>query len=66
MSFQLSPKEITQHGQTRVDNHFWMGYREDPDVLKDLHTKRNYLEEVMRAPGDTTIYSRRSHLNTPS
>lgn len=42
------PKEITQHGQTRVDNYFWMRYREDPEVLKYLHAEQDYLEEVMQ------------------
>ena len=42
------PKEITQHGQTRVDNYFWMRYREDPQVLKYLHAEQDYLEEIMQ------------------
>lgn len=40
------PKEITQHRQTRVDNYFWMRYKEDPEVLKYLHAEQDYLEEV--------------------
>lgn len=42
------PKEIEQHGLTRVDNYFWMRYREDPEVLKYLHAEQDYLEEVMQ------------------
>ena len=42
------PKEITQHGQLRVDNYFWMRYREDPEVLKYLHAEQDYLEEIMQ------------------
>src|SRR5512132_4028352 len=42
------PKEITQHGQTRVDDYFWMRYREDPEVLRYLHAEQDYLEEVMQ------------------
>jgi oligopeptidase B len=42
------PKEITQHGQTRVDNYFWMRYREDPEVEKYLHAENDYMEEVMQ------------------
>ncbi|HEX5838211.1 MAG TPA: prolyl oligopeptidase family serine peptidase, partial [Anaerolineales bacterium] len=42
------PKEITQHGQTRIDPYFWMRYREDPEVLKYLHAEQDYLEEVMQ------------------
>lgn len=42
------PKEITQHNQTRVDNYFWMRYREDPEVLQYLHAEQDYLEEIMQ------------------
>jgi len=50
ISFPLAPKrpkEITQHGQTRVDNYFWMRYKEDPEILKYLHAEQDYLEEIM-------------------
>ena len=40
------PKEITQHGQTRIDNYFWLRYKENPEVLKYLHAEQDYLEEV--------------------
>ena len=49
-SFPIAPKrpyEITQHGETRVDNYFWLRYREDPDVLKYLTAQNDYLVEVM-------------------
>jgi oligopeptidase B len=42
------PKEITQHGQIRVDNYFWMRYKEDPEALKYLHAEQDYLEEIMQ------------------
>jgi oligopeptidase B len=42
------PKEITQHGQLRVDNYFWMRFKEDPEVLKYLHAEQDYLEEIMQ------------------
>ena len=51
MTFPITPKrpkEITQHGKTRVDNYFWMRYREDADVLKYLHAEQDYLEEIMQ------------------
>ncbi len=50
-SFPLAPKhpkEITQHGQTRIDNYFWMRYREDPEVLTYLHAESDYLDEIMQ------------------
>src|SRR5215510_12570534 len=49
-SFPIAPKrpyEITQHGETRVDNYFWLRYREDPEVLKYLTAHNEYLDEVM-------------------
>lgn len=51
MTFPMAPKrpkEITQHGQARLDNYFWMRYREDPEVLKYLHAEQDYLEEIMQ------------------
>jgi oligopeptidase B len=50
-SFPLAPKrpyEITQHGQTRIDNYYWMRNREDPDVMKHLRAESDYLEEMMQ------------------
>jgi len=49
-SFPIAPKrpyEITQHGETRVDNYFWLRYREDPEVLKYLTAQNDFLDEVM-------------------
>ena len=49
-SFPIAPKrpyEITQHGETRVDNYFWLRYREDPEVLKYLTAQNDYLDEMM-------------------
>jgi oligopeptidase B len=42
------PHEITQHGQTRVDEYFWMRYREDQAVIKYLQAENDYLEEIMQ------------------
>lgn len=41
------PHSITQHGNTRVDNYYWLRNREDPEVLKYLHAQMDYLEETM-------------------
>lgn len=41
------PYQITQHGETRTDNYYWMRDRHDPEVLKYLHAENEYLEEVM-------------------
>jgi oligopeptidase B len=44
---QKRPYAITQHGETRVDEYFWLRNREDPEVMKFLTTHMEYLEEVM-------------------
>jgi oligopeptidase B len=48
--FPVAPKrphEIAQHGETRVDNYYWLRQRENPQVLKHLRVEMDYLEEVM-------------------
>lgn len=48
--FPMAPKrpyQITQHGETRTDNYYWMRDRHDPDVMKYLRAESDYLEEVM-------------------
>ncbi len=48
--FPMAPKRpyrITQHGETRVDNYYWMRDRQDPEVLRYLRAESDYLEEVM-------------------
>jgi oligopeptidase B len=50
LSYPTAPKrpyEITQHGNTRIDNYYWMRDRSDPEVLKYLHAENDYLEEIM-------------------
>jgi len=49
-SFPIAPKrphKITQHGETRVDDYFWLRYREDPEVMNYLTAQMDYLDEVM-------------------
>jgi len=49
--FPLAPKRphtITQHGQTRQDDYFWMRYREDPAVREYLQAENDYLEERLQ------------------
>jgi len=48
--FPMAPKrpyQITQHGETRVDNYYWMRDRQDPEVMRYLRAESDYLEEVM-------------------
>jgi len=49
--FPVAPKRphvITQHGQTRVDDYFWLRQREDPAVLEYLKAENDYLAEVLQ------------------
>jgi oligopeptidase B len=49
-AYPLAPKRphhITQHGQTRIDDYYWMREREDPAVLAYLQAENDYLEEIM-------------------
>ena len=50
-SVPLAPKRphaITQHGQTRIDDYFWLRYRDDPAVLDYLRAENDYLDEVLQ------------------
>jgi oligopeptidase B len=42
------PKTITQHNRTRVDEYYWLRYREDPAVLDYIKAENDYLAEVMQ------------------
>ncbi len=41
------PKEISLHGDTRVDNYFWLRDRSDPDVVPYLEAENRFTEESM-------------------
>ncbi|PSL47703.1 oligopeptidase B [Chitinophaga niastensis] len=40
-------KELTIHGDTRIDNYYWMNNREDPKVLAWLNAENAYLDTIM-------------------
>jgi len=40
-------KELTIHGNTRIDNYYWMNQREDADVLSYLEAENRYAKNVM-------------------
>ncbi|MDX5405078.1 MAG: prolyl oligopeptidase family serine peptidase [Bacteroidota bacterium] len=42
------PKRLEIHGDTRVDNYYWMNDREDPEVIKYLEDENQYREFVMK------------------
>src|SRR5579863_267587 len=45
---KLLPKEITVHGDTRVDPYFWLRDREDPDTIAYLEAENQYTSAQMK------------------
>ncbi len=43
----IKPKELTLHGQTRIDNYFWLRERDNPEVLSYLAAENRYTEAMM-------------------
>lgn len=41
-------KELTIHGDTRIDNYYWLNQRENPKVIEYLNGENNYLKAVMK------------------
>lgn len=42
------PHRLEAHGQTRVDNYYWMKNREDQEVLDYLNAENAYREAIMK------------------
>jgi len=42
-----APKELTIHGDTRIDNYYWLNERENPQVIEYLEQENAYRERVM-------------------
>jgi len=42
------PKELTVHGDTRIDNYFWLNERENPEVIKYLEEENEYTKSVLK------------------
>jgi len=41
-------KELTIHGDTRIDNYFWLNERDNPEVIDYLKAENEYLKTVMK------------------
>lgn len=41
-------KNLTMHGDVRVDNYYWLNDRENPEVLDYLNAENAYTKEVMQ------------------
>lgn len=46
-SAKAVPHESTVHGDTRIDNYFWLRDRSDPDVAAYLEAENRYTAELM-------------------
>lgn len=42
------PTELTTHGDTRIDNYFWMNERDDEKVIEYLNAENDYTSAVMK------------------
>lgn len=42
------PKTLKAHNDTRVDEYFWMRYKENPEVLKYVNEENAYTDSVMK------------------
>ncbi len=41
-------KELAIHGDTRIDNYYWMNERENPEVISYLNAENAYTDAVMK------------------
>jgi len=44
---KTSPKTDTLHGDTRIDNYFWMREKSDPEVISYLEAENAYADSVL-------------------
>ncbi len=45
---EIIPKELTIHGDTRVDNYYWLNERENPKVIAYLEAENAYKDAVLK------------------
>jgi oligopeptidase B len=45
-------KELTEHGNTRTDNYFWLNQSDNPKVVEYLKAENNYTDEMLRHTED--------------
>src|SRR5271156_533075 len=56
---KIVPKAVELHGDTRVDNYFWLRDRNDPDTIKYLEAENEYTKSMMKHTDglQSTLYS---------
>ncbi len=45
---EKKPKELTIHGNTRIDNYFWLKERDNPEVINYLKAENEYTDAMMK------------------
>jgi len=49
---EKKPKELTIHGDTRIDNYYWLNQRDNPEVIEYLEAENEYTEAVLKPTED--------------
>lgn len=44
---EIKPKDVTVHGDTRIDDYFWLREKENPAVRAHLEAENTYTDAVM-------------------
>ena len=44
---KIVPHSMTVHGDTRIDNYFWLRDRKDPDTIPYLEAENAYTKEKL-------------------
>lgn len=45
---KIIPHEMTIHGDTRIDNYYWLNQREDPEVIQYLTDENTYTDAILK------------------
>jgi oligopeptidase B len=45
---QRTPHQLVQHGETRIDDYYWLRQRENPAVIQYLEAENAYTAEMMK------------------
>src|ERR1700732_4061925 len=55
---KIVPKTTTLHGDTLIDNYFWLRDRNDPDTIPYLEAENRYTEAAMKSTAElqSTLY----------
>ena len=49
---EVRPHEMTMHGDTRIDNYYWLREKENPEVIDYLKAENAYVEAALSGTKD--------------